>query len=1032
MKKYLFPAIILLVVFTQVYGQRFQVTTGTMQREDCWAIVEDPVIRAFVAIGNVDVSGGSNIWISSYDARGTILTTARANTGRPVIARDICLAPPDPATGQRTYYVTGWTQHTARGIFNQMFAGRMLLNGNFLWYMENPIGPGNNVEGVAVVMEPSSGDAVVLGNVLTPGFPANSMVTITRFNAAGLILWSNIYNAPGNWIARELDLGGPACAAPMPGSFIITGEETTSGSVGPRTFAALYNGAGIECWRNFYPAISPGFTTYGDAGYDVVWDNARSTYCIAGVVQTGLVRAAASSTPYIVNLNPGGAIVGASIYLSPGPGLGTPMGLYPRAVSLGRLPGECILAGADFGTNRAFFGTVPNTIPPAPGIFANYPGRTSANSLPQPMVLNDAPPEDIVAPLIGKRPGYLMSTNFYPAGVFGLGDAHLVATDVAGGTPDKCTEMPLPNITIPSLTMLSSASAPLVLTSWGAESISPAPNPVAQDSCRDTCIVSASFTGTTTGTTVNLTGTGTGNGAISYEWDFGDGAKGSGASISYTYGGSGPYTACLTVYNINASGDTCTAKVCKVFLFCDAKAGFSYVADSCKNVTFTNTSTGTGPLTYAWYFDGSTTVNSTLQNPVFTFTTCGTHTATLIVRSSPDCADTVTTNIVIPCCTVSSDFCVNVDGRTVTVTKAPANPPGSFKDSIFVNGTYNPTLTAGATATLAAGTYSICLKSSRVFCPGKDTCCSTTCKKITVSDQCTALTADFWFQVRSGGAVVFTNRSTTTGVTTFWDFGDGTPPVSVLPASVTYAPGTYTACVTITRIAGKDTCRKKACKTIVVDPPCNTLAKFASKHCTADPLNIKFINQSTGAASYYWDFGDGKTSTATDTVYRYPRSDTFVVCLKATSADGKCMYTACYKVFVSNTSTSGTCGSPLPVLRTANPAEMVDNQMEEILFTDRIAVTDGKVEKVDAGAVTVYPNPASGRANVLFEAEQLSQGELIIVSASGGIVYQKPVQLVKGKNLFVVPIKQLAGGIYNVRILSGNTHASTKFVINNK
>jgi PKD repeat protein len=46
-------------------------------------------------------------------------------------------------------------------------------------------------------------------------------------------------------------------------------------------------------------------------------------------------------------------------------------------------------------------------------------------------------------------------------------------------------------------------------------------------------------------------------------------------------------------------------------------------------VQFTDTSTGTAPLTYAWDFDNNGVTDSTLQNPTYTYTDTGTYTANL-------------------------------------------------------------------------------------------------------------------------------------------------------------------------------------------------------------------------------------------------------------------------------------------------------------------------------------------------------------------------------------------------------------------
>jgi len=60
------------------------------------------------------------------------------------------------------------------------------------------------------------------------------------------------------------------------------------------------------------------------------------------------------------------------------------------------------------------------------------------------------------------------------------------------------------------------------------------------------------------------------------------------------------------------------------------------------------------------------------------------------------------------------------------------------------------------------------------------------------------------------------------------------------------------------------------------------VANFAMKPEQAEaPATITFINTSTGADSYLWDFGDGMQSTDSMPTHMYPRSGQYVVSLTA-------------------------------------------------------------------------------------------------------------------------------------------------------
>lgn len=49
---------------------------------------------------------------------------------------------------------------------------------------------------------------------------------------------------------------------------------------------------------------------------------------------------------------------------------------------------------------------------------------------------------------------------------------------------------------------------------------------------------------------------------------------------------------------------------------------------------------------------------------------------------------------------------------------------------------------------------------------------------------------------------------------------------------------------------------------------------------------VRFINESSNAVSYNWEFGDGYTSTEADPIYVYNSTGTFTVILTATGEDG--------------------------------------------------------------------------------------------------------------------------------------------------
>lgn len=63
-------------------------------------------------------------------------------------------------------------------------------------------------------------------------------------------------------------------------------------------------------------------------------------------------------------------------------------------------------------------------------------------------------------------------------------------------------------------------------------------------------------------------------------------------------------------------------------------------------------------------------------------------------------------------------------------------------------------------------------------------------------------------------------------------------------------------------------------------------APFVFYSISIDGASVTFTNESKGAVSYMWDFGDGSTSTEESPTHTYPGKGKYVPTLYATAADG--------------------------------------------------------------------------------------------------------------------------------------------------
>src|SRR5262249_10253907 len=129
-------------------------------------------------------------------------------------------------------------------------------------------------------------------------------------------------------------------------------------------------------------------------------------------------------------------------------------------------------------------------------------------------------------------------------------------------------------------------------------------------------------------------------------WTFGDGGTGLGLSVSHAYAAPGTYNVTLTeTFGGCKASATKPVKVLKGL----NPAGFVVTMDSVCGapalVSFQDTSTG--PVKWAWNFDGAPLDTSGSRSPSFLYGANGTYTASLTVTAANGCTGTVTKPIAI-------------------------------------------------------------------------------------------------------------------------------------------------------------------------------------------------------------------------------------------------------------------------------------------------------------------------------------------------------------------------------------------------
>ncbi len=409
-----------------------------------------------------------------------------------------------------------------------------------------------------------------------------------------------------------------------------------------------------------------------------------------------------------------------------------------------------------------------------------------------------------------------------------------------------------------------------------------------------------------------------GSGTVSsYLWDFGDGTTSTQQHPEHIYNSTGEFN--ISLQAVNSHG--CTSSVTRLKAISSqtgVQAAFTVgTANSCQapaTVPFSNTSTGTGTLSYSWDFgDGS---HATDIHPVHAFSTAGHYVVRLTTTNNTGCTNTYTKNVDIG--TNAGSFnapaisCVN---EPVTFSNTSSTTPVSiswdFGDGAASSGT-GPTH-----AYSAIGHYTV-TQVTRF-----ENCVDTKTKTIEIIPK---PTVDFSAPDTASCKAPFTAAFTAVApdaVAYEWDFGDGVKSTQSQPAH-TYAEGTYTVTLTITNSAGCKATITKA-NYIVIRKPIVTILDIHQEGCVPYIFSPGLdVNSVIPIIDFQWDFGDGSTGTGLSPVHTYTQKGTYTVRVTYTTKDG-CQETVSKDSLI-------TVGNKVNVDFTANPLDVC--AATPIQFTD--------------------------------------------------------------------------------------------------
>lgn len=313
-----------------------------------------------------------------------------------------------------------------------------------------------------------------------------------------------------------------------------------------------------------------------------------------------------------------------------------------------------------------------------------------------------------------------------------------------------------------------------------------------------------------------------------------------------------------------------------------------------ESVSFTNTSSNA--TNYEWDFgDGSPTFNGATPGPK-TYSSVGNYTIRLIVSNPNACNTRDTAYVVVQV----SDSKIDA-GFTATVIDTCAPYTASFTNTSthtsvpaagtvytwdFGDGTTHTGTTPPNKNYSKSGTYTIKLTMANAgACNDPDTALQTISFK---NDSVKAA-----FDVPELNCVSDSFRVTNRAVnalTYLWNFGDGKTSTGVAPSHKFDTIGTFK----VTMYAfNPTTCNRVDSQTRYITLNPSPEADFSYTPVVPE-VNVPyyFTNKSKGAVEYFWNFGDGASSTVINPEHTYKRSGSYSVCLVAMNKEG-CTDTVC-------------------------------------------------------------------------------------------------------------------------------------------
>ena len=353
---------------------------------------------------------------------------------------------------------------------------------------------------------------------------------------------------------------------------------------------------------------------------------------------------------------------------------------------------------------------------------------------------------------------------------------------------------------------------------------------------------------------------------VAWDWDFGDGASSQSKNPLHTYASNGIYPVDLRVTSNHGCSDLYTDTV-EVFALPQPQIALT---SNCINipVSMIDVSDTSGISTTNWQWNFGDGNFSTSQSPVHSYANAGNYMVTLQTTNSNGCIFSDTTYIdAYPNPVASFTGGPGCEGTPVTFNNSSTISSGSINGFQWLFGDSSSSQATNPEHTFTpAGNYVVTL-----IATSDQGCIDSTQATVVIHQN---PVAQFQYANHAGCGplpVQFYDYSQSPDgniVNWDWSFGDGNADSVQNPLNIYTQTGVYNVVLTVTSQYGcvnADT----ALNAVTVYP--NPIAGFTPDPHETNILNpvINFINQSIGAISWDWTFGDGHSSDIYSPTHAY-------------------------------------------------------------------------------------------------------------------------------------------------------------------